>query len=88
MDCKQYDNSMEFKINPRAKIVPYGDFDMKKIVYNTQGQIVTETQREKYIREFANQCTVNDFVDRPRFKCQNTCENPLNLNYIKDKIMK
>lgn len=87
MSCKYYDNTMEFQINPRPKIVPCGDFDMNKIVYNTQGQLVSETQRQKHIRQFADQCKDGGMVDRNKFSCPKTCNNALSVNYVKEKIV-
>jgi hypothetical protein len=75
--CKYYDNMMELQINPTPKIVRHGEFDMNTVVYNTQGQLVGETQRQRHIREFAEQCKRDEVVDRGRFVCPQKCDNRL-----------
>ena len=88
MSCTGFNNPMLFDLDPQPKLSRGPDFNMSNVIYNTQGEIVNETQMDKYVKTFANQCKYdNSLQTYGKFVCKSTCDNKLNDRWLSEKII-
>ena len=84
--CDNYQSKMLFSLDPPSKLIPYPESDMSKIIYNTQGKVVTETLMTQYFKQFAGQCKHDSTLQYGKYLCAKACENNLSTDYVSKKI--
>ena len=85
MTCQHKDT---YHLRLPERVNPSPELDMRKVIYNTQGEIVGKTITQEYGRDFKEFCKKNSIRDRVKFVCPQTCDNKLSTFYLTDKIVK
>lgn len=87
MNCKPYSERFCAQINQPGQLVQEPIIDMKKVIYNTQGQLVGETVRDNYVKQFAQQCKPVMAHRVPQRACPGRCDNVLSTDFVDSKFV-
>ena len=84
MSCKPYNNRWESQGYYNSPAPRLAETDMTRVFYSTQGELIgaEQTQKEKRVKEFAEQCKPSEAWRVPQGACPGPCKNALGTDDI------